>query len=523
MRVLLINPPYPVVESLTMPLGLLYLGARLEQGGHEVLLEDLQLSRSPLSRLQQTLNRFRPDLAGVTSFSINLPMAARILQKIKSLFPGAITVWGGPHVSFDDLNILQQYQAIDVVVRGEGEETLLEVANRAEKGEAFHDLLGISWRGYDGNLYQNPPRPFREDLDRLPRPAWHLLKLSQYRAFGDGASVMTSRGCPHRCVFCVGRKMIGAKGRFRKPEAVVDEMEALVRLGFRRIRIEDDLFTFRKERALAICQELDRRRLSIRWRGYSRVDTIDAELLQWMKRTGCERLLYGAESGSPEILKKIRKGITPEQTRRAVEMTREAGIGVLASFVLGLPGETPQTLRQTLDFAESLRVPYTLNLLTPYVGTEVREKAEEWGIRVLSHEWRDYGQGQPLTSTPAVTPWHLSRAVTKFRKGLRQYLQDLLEEERKGKLTRENAEMLERNRHWAFLRRLIGEQILENFGGTPPGAEIKGIEALARSIAPALGMTPEEVQKHLESHIREGQIVQIPAGGGSLRWAWADS
>jgi radical SAM superfamily enzyme YgiQ (UPF0313 family) len=300
-------------------------------------------------------------------------------------------------------------------------------------------------------------------------------------------------------------------------------MEALARLGFRRIRIEDDLFTFRRERALAICQELDRRGLSIRWRGYSRVDTIDAELLQWMKRSGCERLLYGAESGSPEILKRIRKGITPEQTRRAVEMTREAGIGVLASFVLGLPGETPQTLRQTLDFAESLRVPYTLNLLTPYVGTEVREKAEEWGIRILSHEWRHYGQGQPLTSTPAVTPWHLSRAVGKYRQGLRQYLEDLLGKERKGTLNRDNSEELERNRHWAFLRRLMGEEILERLGSGFSESAKNKVEELAQSLAPHLGMTSKEVQKHLEPHIREGQIVRMPAGGGSLRWAWTDS
>jgi anaerobic magnesium-protoporphyrin IX monomethyl ester cyclase len=302
---------------------------------------------------------------------------------------------------------------------------------------------------------------------------------------------------------------------------VVDEMEALVRLGFRRVRIEDDLFTFRRERALAICKEMDRRGLNIRWRAYSRVDTIDAELLQWMKRTGCERLLYGAESGSAEILKGIRKGITPDQTRRAVEMTREAGIGVLASFVLGLPGETPQSLQQTLDFAESLRVPYTLNLLTPYVGTEVREKAEEWGIRILSHEWRSYGQGQPLTSTPTVTPWHLSRAVSKFRNGLRQYLKDLLEEERKGTLNRENSEELERNRHWAFLRRLIGDQILERFGGMHPKSAVSSVEELAQSLAPPLEMGKEEVQKHLDPHIREGHIKPVQGPGGTLGWSWA--
>jgi anaerobic magnesium-protoporphyrin IX monomethyl ester cyclase len=523
MRVLLVNPPYPVVESLTMPLGLLYLAARLEQGGHEVFLEDLQLSRSPLTRLEEALHQNPPAVAGITSFSLNLSMASKILRKVKRLSPETVTLWGGPHVSFDDREILHQHPWVDAVVRGEGEETLAEVVDRVRQGKSFDGVLGITWRGKDGNIQNNPSRPFREDLDLLPRPAWHLLKLSQYRAFGDGASVMTSRGCPHRCVFCVGRKMIGARGRFRNPGAVVDEMEALVRLGFRRVRIEDDLFTFRRERALAICKEMDRRGLNIRWRAYSRVDTIDEELLQWMKRTGCERLLYGAESGSAEILKRIRKGITPDQTRRAVEMTWEAGIGVLASFVLGLPGETPQTLKQTLDFAASLRVPYTLNLLTPYVGTEVREKAEEWGVRILSHEWRNYGQGQPLTSTPTVTPWHLNRAVSKFRKGLRQYLKDLLEEEWKGTLNRENSEALERNRHWAFLRRLIGEQILERFGGALSESATGEVEELAGSLAPHLGMAPKEVQKHLESHIREGHIALVAEPGGGRRWSWTDS
>jgi anaerobic magnesium-protoporphyrin IX monomethyl ester cyclase len=410
-----------------------------------------------------------------------------------------------------------------VVVRGEGEETLAEVVDRVRQGKSLDGVLGITWRGKEGDLQPNPPRPFREDLDQLPRPAWHLLKLSKYRAFGDGASLMTSRGCPHRCVFCVGRKMIGAKGRFRKPEAVVDEMKALARLGFRRIRIEDDLFTFRKERALAICKEMDRRGLTIRWRAYSRVDTIDAELLEWMKKTGCERLLYGAESGSPEILKRIRKGITPEQTRRAVEMTREAGIGVLASFVLGLPGETPQTLRQTLEFAESLQVPYSLNLLTPYVGTEVREKAEEWGIRVLSNDWRLYGQGDPLTSTPTVTPWHLSRAVGNYRKGLGKYLEDLLEKERQGTLMEKNSEDLERNRHWAFLRRLIGEEILERLGNAPAGLSAQGMNDLAKSVAPRLGMAQEEVEKHLEPLVRGGNICLRRSKNRKIQWAWGEN
>jgi radical SAM superfamily enzyme YgiQ (UPF0313 family) len=521
--VLLINPPYPVVESLTMPLGLLYLAARLEQAGCQVRLEDLQLCRSPLTRLEEALRHQKPALTGITSFSLNLCMASKILQKVKRLSPDTVTVWGGPHVSFDDREVLHHHPWVDVVVRGEGEETLKQVVDRVGKGKSLAGVAGATWRAIDGNLQSNPPRPFREDLDQLPQPAWHLLKLSQYRAFGDGASLMTSRGCPHRCVFCVGRKMIGARGRFRKPEAVVDEMEALAQLGFRRVRVEDDLFTFRRERALAICKEMDGRGLTIRWRAYSRVDTIDIELLRWMKRTGCERLLYGAESGSPEILKKIRKGITPEQTRRAVEMTREAGIGVLASFVLGLPGESPQTLQQTLEFAESLQVPYSLNLLTPYVGTEVREKAEEWGIQVLSDDWRHYGQGDPLTSTPTVTPWHLSRAVGKYRKALRKYLQDLLEKERQGTLAQKNEEELEQNRHWAFLRRLIGEEILERHGSVLLGSGRSDASDLAKSLALPLGRTAGEVEKHLDPLVRGGNICPKHKENRKTQWEWAEN
>lgn len=523
MRILLINPPYPVCESLTMPLGLLYLGARLEQSGNQVFLADIQLCRSPVSQIKQTLKTIRPQVVGITSFSINLPIASKILQTVKRLNPDAVTVWGGPHVSFDDQDILHNHPWVDVVVRGEGEETLVEVVDRLKRGKGFDAVPGITWRGGDGNLNRNPPRPFREDLDQLPRPAWHLLRISQYSAFGDGASVITSRGCPHRCVFCVGRKMIGAKGRFRNPAAVVDEMEALVNLGFRRIRVEDDLFTYRRDRALTVCKELDRRRLSLRWRAYARVDTVDPEILKWMRKTGCERVLFGAESGSPEILTRIRKGITPEQTRLAVEMTRREGIGVLASFVLGLPGETPQTLRQTLEFAESLKVPYTLNLLTPYVGTEVREHAEEWGIQILSNDWRYYGQGEPLTATPEVRPWHLNRAVNRYRRGLRQYLEDLLEGDRRGTLSKESAEELEQHRHWGFLRKLIGEEILEKSGNVSSGPEGEGAEVLSRSLAPHLGMPEAEVQKHLEPHIRVGQITLKKGPDGTFRWSWAAS
>ncbi len=150
MRILLVNPPYPVCESLTMPLGLLYLAARLEKAGHEVFLEDVQLCRSPLRRLKRTLQRLDPQVVGITSFSINLAMASRMLQMVKRLCPGAVTVWGGPHVSFADEDILRHHTWVDVIVRGEGEETLVELMEKVRESGRFDNVLGISWRELAG-------------------------------------------------------------------------------------------------------------------------------------------------------------------------------------------------------------------------------------------------------------------------------------------------------------------------------------------------------------------------------------
>ncbi len=505
-----------------MPLGLLYLAARLEEAGHRVELADLQICRAPLAHLREAIGRLDPHVVGITSFSINLAKASRILQAVKRCSEDIFTVWGGPHVSFDDAGILLEHPWVDAVVRGEGEETLSELVKALETGTSLEGVRGLTWRDRDGGLHRGAERGFRQDLESLPRPAWHLLSLSKYRAFGDGASVITSRGCPHRCLFCVGRKMIGREGRFRSPKAVVEEMEALCRLGFRGIRVEDDLFTLRRERALAICQEIERRGLSLRWRAYSRVDTVDPELLGWMRRAGCERLLFGAESGSPQILRRVGKGITPEQTRRAVAMCQEAGIGVLASFVLGLPGETRETMDMTLEFARSLGVPYTLNILTPYMGTAVRDRAPELGIEILSDDWRLYGQGRPVVATPSVRPWHLSRALAGYKRGLKAYMEGLLEQERLGTLSANARTELERHRRRAFLRRLIGEDLLERHGPLPTMPKGEALRRLSTHLAHVMGQSTQEISGHLGALAAQGNI-RLLTESRVMRWRWAPS
>jgi radical SAM superfamily enzyme YgiQ (UPF0313 family) len=315
--------------------------------------------------------------------------------------------------------------------------------------------------------------------------------------------------------------MIGANGRFRNPQAVVDEMEALVDLGFRRIRIEDDHFTFRRDRTMAICREILRRGLSVSWRCYSRVDTVDPKLLEWMSRTGCERVMYGAESGSPEILKRIRKRITPEQTRRAVETTKAAGIKVLASFVLGLPGETPETLDETLQFADSLGVPYSLNLLTPYLGTEIRERAETLKIEILSDDWRLYGQGRSVTATPSVGRWHLGRAMTQYQKRAGRYFGDLLEQERNGILGEEGSVELERHRRWRFLRRLIKEDALRSDAKIHSTSGEDALNSLITRLSQSALAPAEDTKRYLYSLARDGHIISERVSSGVFRWIWS--
>jgi len=165
-------------------------------------------------------------------------------------------------------------------------------------------------------------------------------------------------------------------------------------------------------------------------------------------------------------------------------------------------------------------VPYSLNLLTPYVGTEIRGRAAQWGIQILSSDWRLYGQGCPLTATPTVGPRHLSRAVSQYRRGVGRYLEDLLEGECRGTLSQENAGELQRHRHWNFLRRLIEEEVLERYGSLPTGSDGNRPVGLAKALALPLGMTTGEVKQHLEPHLRDGHI-SFTSGPKGSRWAWA--
>jgi radical SAM superfamily enzyme YgiQ (UPF0313 family) len=346
MKVAIIAPPYPLEEAPSPPLGICYVAAAFEAAGAEVEIFDFIVSQYTKEKLASELDRFKPDIVGSTSVTMNFPGAASIMQDVKKHNPSIITIMGGPHVSFDAARTLKKYPEIDLLVIGEGEETIKELVQKVKDKTSWPTIKGIAFL-VNKNVIITKPRELIQDLDSIPLPARHLLPLSRYLALGFPISLITSRGCPNLCIFCLGRRMVGHKVRNRSANLVVDEIEHIISLGFSRINIADDLFTSDRNRVRAVCEEIKRRGIKFDWTAFARVNTVDAEILSMMRDAGCDTVSFGIESGNPEMLKRIKKGITLDLARKAVAACKETGVIPHASFMVGLPGESAETLKDT--------------------------------------------------------------------------------------------------------------------------------------------------------------------------------
>jgi len=373
-RVLLINPYYPISETPSPPLGLAYLGAALEAAGVEVRLLDLVVFPYSKKMLESELNAFSPHFVGVTAVTMTFDYAAAVIRDVKSIDPLIWTVMGGPHVSFCAQETMRALPQLDFICLGEGEATIVQLVREAHDGCRWERIKGLVYRqGHE--IHSTGSRDAIPDIDAIPLPARSLIPLGRYRTLHMPVSMTTSRGCPFQCIFCVGRKMLGPTVRYRNPSQVVDELEYLSGLGFHQINIADDLFTANKKHCLAVCDEIIAREIEATWTCFGRVDTVSPEILERMKAAGCDAICFGVESANAAILKTIKKGITIDQALAAVAMCSDAGITPHASFILGLPGETPQTLKETNDFGKRLKDRGALcgfHILAPFPGTEER-------------------------------------------------------------------------------------------------------------------------------------------------------
>jgi len=526
MRFLLVNPYYPISETPSPPLGLAFLAATLEEAGVEVKILDLVVFPYSKKMLQSVLNDFSPHMVGITCVTMTFDHAIQVIKDVKSIDPHILTVMGGPHATFCDRETLEAFPELDMIVLGEGEETIVELAREAEKGHEWTKIEGLVYRNGSEIVNTGFRRPIA-DVDSLPIPARHLIPLGRYRALSMPISMTTSRGCPFKCIFCVGRKMVGPKVRYRNPQAVVDEMAYLNTLNFQQINIADDLFTANKEHCLAVCNEIIDRNLKIEWTSFGRVDTVSREVLGKMKEAGCHAISFGVESANAEILKTIRKGITIEQVISAVKMCKDAGIMAHISFILGLPGETPETLKETVEFGEKLKelgAYHGFHLLAPFPGTEVRRESDKYGIKILTDDWTQYHANRAIVETSSVSQDMLNETVMEWEKEFDERLGEIKRLMERGEATKEEAWQLQKLEHTVLIYDLMMERILEEKGFWNSKDKTDSDDAfkkLINNIDGSIAYSQKQISETLNFSVEQGYL-KCKEEKGQIRWEWID-
>ena len=404
-KVLLISPPLSVekqagslkdIANVLPTMGIGYIAALLEKDGIRVGLLDGIGEPMDADVIMKRIALEDPAIIGITATILTIYTVQRLAEEIKARFPETLLVIGGPQLcSAPDKTMLEG--PYDIGVIGEGEVTMLELARAVrEENSDFGNIKGLIIKK-EGKLLRNAPREYIKDLDSLPFPARHLYPpLKKYRPVPASyiktpvGLMISSRGCPYQCIFC-DRKVFGNKFRAHSPKYVVDEIDQVMRVhGAREIRFMDDTFTLDIKRVDAICDEIFKRKIKVPWTCLTRVDTVNLDILKKMKRAGCWQVIYGIESGDQRMLDVIKKGVTVEDNERAVHLSKKAGLNVRATFVFGLPGETLETIRNTVEFAK--RVPFdVVNFFTVilFPGNELYTIAKKEG-KILHENYDDY-------------------------------------------------------------------------------------------------------------------------------------
>jgi radical SAM superfamily enzyme YgiQ (UPF0313 family) len=416
-HVTLVNPAAPVGAAMHMPfalLGLGYLAAVLEKNQYQVDVIDCQVLKFSLEDFRSEIGKRQPDIVGVTSSTLTYQAALKLVKVAKEVCPNCVTVAGGAHVTFWDDKALEECPELDIVVRKEGENTLLEVVQRIAAGKSYQDVVGTTCRK-DGKIVRNSDRPYIEDLDSLPFPARHLWPMERFREYEDILYLATSRGCVYWCEFCSTVRMHGRKYRMRSPKNVVDELEVLHKTyGISKFTFCDDAFTVDQQRTEILCNEILSRGLKIQWNCGTRVDMITRELLVKMKDAGCITVWFGVESGTQQVLDAMKKGISPELTIKVLGWVRELGMQPIPNVILGFPGETKESAWKTIKFVEKISPDAVgfYNVATPFPGTPMYDTVKEKGWLKVT-DFDIYDTTHPIFETP----WLSMKDLGKLREG----------------------------------------------------------------------------------------------------------
>ncbi len=444
MKVILINPPqqfYPGSDppAGNLPLGLMYLAAMLEKAGHQAEILDAFMSDYafkktgevltvgiPYEQIKQEIIRRKPDIIGIAGpFTCQIGNAIKVSEIVKEVDPSILTVVGGPHVTCVPAGFLAEAKNVDIAVTSEGEHAILDIAQFHEGKKQLSEIQGIAYRTKDKEIVVNQPRPFLENLDELPYPAYHLVDMERYlspkkigyRSFQDRAiSMITSRGCPFNCCFCSVHLHMGKGFRAHSADYVINHIHYVIdKYRVKNIFFEDDNLTFDLQRFEAICDGIINRKIKIGWETPNgvRADRLNLNLLKKMKQSGCRSVFIGIESGDQLILDNvINKSLDLKRVTEVVKNAKDIGLKTGAFYIIGFPGEKKENMQKTVDFALMLKREYDVGMhlffATPSYATRLYEECLEKGYIKENLEWTAFAEarqtkGMPLISTEDFT------------------------------------------------------------------------------------------------------------------------
>jgi len=374
---------------------LVSLAAVARRAGYEVTIVDASAENLSADETLKRLLSFKPDVVGITSTTLGITASGLLAQRIKSSAPETVVVVGGCHVSAIPVETLEEFKAFDLLVIGEGENTLLEILNSVEQNKAVPaNIQGTAFRQGTYTITAKP-RALMQNLDELPLPAWSLLPGFP-KAFRPSparirrwpcASVVLTRGCPNSCTFC-DRSVFGNRCRSYSPSYAVNLLKDLRNnFGVKEILIEDDTFILSPKWVNEFCNRIITDKLDISWSCLGRADRMTADMAGVMHKAGCWHISFGIESGDEELLKRTNKNLDIQQIRNAVSYCKSAGIRTKGFFMIGFPGETAQSIRLTAELAKSLPInDISVMQLTPFPGTELYKSAHLYGH--FENDWR---------------------------------------------------------------------------------------------------------------------------------------
>jgi radical SAM superfamily enzyme YgiQ (UPF0313 family) len=377
------------------PLGILYIASTLKQEGVEVSFLDQAAKGLTAKEAADWVIKENPDILGISTLTFSSLMAPKIAEEVKKRKLDIKIIFGNHHATFNARRILRKYPQVDMIVRGEGEQTCLDLVDNLRKNKSVRDVSGITFRHND-KIVSNPDRSLIKDIDSLPFPDRSLLDMEYHNSIvginiapQKFTSFITSRGCVFKCRFCSCASMARNFWRPRSIKNILKEINLLVSEGYEHLFFVDDNFTLNQKRVIKLCRMIRKEKINIKWVGEGRVDQCSYSMLREMKKAGCRLIYFGIESGSQNILNYYDKRTTPKQSALAVSKARKAGIDlIIGSFIIGAPIETEKDIQQTFEIARriDLDIPQ-INVLGVFPGSPLWAESVQKGLLDEKKYW----------------------------------------------------------------------------------------------------------------------------------------